>query len=516
MLGLAGCVEEYTPSANFGERCEVTAQCSAGLVCLDRRCVNAPSLVGEGSGEAPSVADPLTRPDASPFPDPDLPPPPREDVFDPGDVPDLDEDISEPDVVDPDVPQVCQPGERECLDNQTVRVCEADGAGYRNEPCARDAFCEQGRCAQRRQCLDRDGDGFSAGPDCDPNAQLDCNDDNPQTSPASRELCDGLDNDCDGVIDDSLRRACSNRCGDGAEFCRAGQWQDCTAPQPTAEVCGDRRDNDCDGQTDEACQEGCVPDQCSADEVCLDGACQPAPLDRCLAQNQPCDPNIAGGSEFFCLDFSGFGQEGVCVGLCDLGADDPSATCPGSGGVCAFEADPNTNQGFCLGGCDVETQTGCYQGQGCVPAGEQGVCLPSGERELGEPCDANAGVGECADGLFCIPFDENNQGTCERFCFPLHEARNTPDICPDGQGCFAFSGDFGVCIGSLGLPEGAECERFDAGQLCDDDVVCAPAGRRRFECQRQCRLDQGDADCLGSGSCQPGRQGQDPNLGICR
>jgi uncharacterized protein (TIGR03382 family) len=85
----------------------------------------------------------------------------------------------------------------------------------------------------------------------------------------SGETCDGVDNDCNGQIDDNLSRSCSNACGVGSESCHAGSWGGCDAPQPTAEKC-DGLDNDCDGQVDE-------PDAplCATGEVCTDGMCQP-------------------------------------------------------------------------------------------------------------------------------------------------------------------------------------------------------------------------------------------------
>jgi len=43
---------------------------------------------------------------------------------------------------------------------------------------------------------DGDGDGF--------NSSLDCDDDEPTISPGAQEVCDGIDNDCDGLIDEGL------------------------------------------------------------------------------------------------------------------------------------------------------------------------------------------------------------------------------------------------------------------------------------------------------------------------
>ncbi len=67
---------------------------------------------------------------------------------------------------------------------------------------------------------------------------------------SSAETCNGLDDDCDGSVDEAITRACSSACEAGVETCAAGAFGACSARAPSAEIC-DRVDNSCDGTVDE-------------------------------------------------------------------------------------------------------------------------------------------------------------------------------------------------------------------------------------------------------------------------
>jgi uncharacterized protein (TIGR03382 family) len=66
----------------------------------------------------------------------------------------------------------------------------------------------------------------------------------------SEEQCNGLDDDCDGQIDEDLTQACGGGCG--MQVCEAGSWGACQSSSGAAETCNGI-DDDCDGQIDEGC-----------------------------------------------------------------------------------------------------------------------------------------------------------------------------------------------------------------------------------------------------------------------
>jgi len=81
-------------------------------------------------------------------------------------------------------------------------------------------------------CQDLDGDGWPSGPDC---VIPDCDDGNPARYPYAEEICgDGVDNDCDGIVDDCCEGvSCCDMDGDGYGVgggCPGGVYRTATTP----------------------------------------------------------------------------------------------------------------------------------------------------------------------------------------------------------------------------------------------------------------------------------------------
>ncbi|HLC84924.1 MAG TPA: MopE-related protein, partial [Candidatus Nanoarchaeia archaeon] len=77
----------------------------------------------------------------------------------------------------------------------------------------------------------------------------------------SLETCDSADNDCDGLIDEELTRSCGDteqgECSFGLETCNLGLWGSCQGAVLGSAESCNLLDDDCDGKTDEALSERC-------------------------------------------------------------------------------------------------------------------------------------------------------------------------------------------------------------------------------------------------------------------
>jgi hypothetical protein len=220
------------------------------------------------------------------------------------------------------------------------REVECDGYGGRcTELCCDPGYeCQRGVCLNA--ALDLDFDGRAGYRDCD--------DYDRKTYPGAPEQCDERDNDCDGAIDEGVRNAagecqppCTDDDADGVTSCDEPE-PDCDDTDAAvfpgaAEVC-DGADNDCNGVSDEGFDEdGDGVGACGATGDCDDTnpAIAAGFVEVCDGLDNDCSGTADDGS--LC------GRLGQCVGgMCtwtfdavgnevehDTGAPD------GAGGWCA-------------------------------------------------------------------------------------------------------------------------------------------------------------------------------------
>jgi hypothetical protein len=200
----------------------------------------------------------------------------------------------------------CIPFEDGCPAFSLAQTCEA---GQR---------CVEGACVSDEDCQDGDGDG--RGPSC--GLGEDCDDDDPDRFEGSAELCDGVDNDCDGAIDED---ACEVEC---ARFVCSPDERRCNGPselqacEPTADGCGVWAESvPCDG----LCEDGrCADDAC----VDLDGDGH----GRGCALGEDCDdrdPERFDGATDLCD-----GVDNDCDGSSDEDYGDLGDPCEAGQGAC--------------------------------------------------------------------------------------------------------------------------------------------------------------------------------------
>ena len=134
-----------------------------------------------------------------------------------------------------------------------------------------------------------------------------------------------VDEGCNCTVSTSAEKACypgppetrgRGQCKDGAQVCVAtgefGSWGECVgAVMPQTEVCGDGVDNDCNGKVDDDPSCACAA---SATRECYSAPSATNGVGQCTAGTQHCKPDGTGWSE--CV-----GEVGPAAEQCDDGID---------------------------------------------------------------------------------------------------------------------------------------------------------------------------------------------------
>ncbi|MBI5607395.1 MAG: putative metal-binding motif-containing protein [Deltaproteobacteria bacterium] len=350
---------------------------------------------------------------------------------------------------------------------------------------------EPGATGCKTWYVDKDGDSYGvagegsclclAYPPYSTQKGGDCNDSNNQVSPQAQELCDGVDNDCDGKTDEEGATGCTNYLldADGDAYGVSGQSKclcksaapytaanggDCndksSTVHPAASEACDTVDNNCDGLTDTANATGCSSFFQDGDG---DGYGTPYAAPKCL-----CSPSVpfTTATSGDCND----GDKAVYPGAAEV--------CNGKDDNCDGSSDPAGS-----GGCSTYYADGDGDGFGSSNSA-QCLCAAS------SPFTAGKG-GDCSDQNAAV-----HPGATES-CNSLDDDCNGKTDESGGSSKYYLDADgdgFGTGNPVTACGPASPYTAGKAGDCNDSDKVVYP-GAAEVQCNKK------DEDCSGADLC---------------
>jgi len=384
--------------------------------------------------------------------------------------------------------------------------------------CPADCEDASGNVCGDRKC----GPDESCPADCDGCGDSRCAD---GESPASCPEDCGEGKCGDGVCADgedprSCPEDCDGFCGDG--ICN-GVENGRGCPEDCAGFCGDGRCGD--GEDARRCPQDCG--------YCGDGFCGAGEdPERCFEDCQgSCGDGICDGDESprSCPEdcrspFCGNGQcdRGEGPDNCPQDCNGPPPDC--GDGICQLGENPFNCDSDCA---YIDCQpfvpafdNGCPDPgfQTCFPLDElSGVCLQSGDRDLGELCatdNPDAFVGECVANGVCVPDRADGLGTCRGLCRSFVTGADSG--CAAQEACAVVGAEpWGYCTDEVTSPRGLPLDPCSVPQTwCDDASICLEVDQAGNSlCIKLCRLAWANADCPDALLCED--VFADGNLGAC-
>ncbi|MFK7992267.1 MAG: MopE-related protein [Sandaracinaceae bacterium] len=380
---------------------------------------------------------------------------------------------------------------------------------------------------------DADGDGWGsetsgAMVSCSPTAGFvvnggDCDDAAPDISPDGTETCDGLDQDCNGVVDDGSALTSCGLPNTSVALCDRGRCEVDTCAVGFADCDGDPGTG-CEAPVDMDTSCGCATQDCTAIPRTASRACVPDPIGddfvcqiTCEAGRDDCDGSLGNGCE------SDTERSPIhCGGCGNTCFDVPNGRASCDAGACSYTCEP----GF--GDCDGMPGNGCEADLSSLT--DCGACFNScagGFEVRASECVADSlgrfrcAVNDCNDGTDDCDGDygngcetpllsnDENCGACGARCFELDSQcmdATCQTVCPMGRDdCdgLAFNG----CEIDI-VNDPAHCLGCDSP--CPIDSVCGAAG-----CEVACPMDTGNCNSDAMDGCEVNLRDDNNHCGSC-